>query len=295
MNTFTASVLGRRRLSPHLVSISLEVGGDFVTTGVPDEYLRVLIAPEGAELALPEVDDDLRWVYPEGSVEPVARVYTVSDHRIVDGRVQIDVDVALHDVGAGSDWARTCAPGDRVGLTEPNGLYAAAPDVPWQLLVCDITGLSALARILRGLSPEQRVEAVVVLTDPADEVPLPSPAEVTIDWVVVDDERHVADAMSSAVLDRELPDQGRYVWLAGEARASRAVRKHLRRTLRWPQSDFYTCGYWQLDAEKWTARYEQVAEQVDAAAIEAYHQRQSDGDEGAYLDRLEDIYENAGL
>lgn len=293
MKTYSATVRGRRRLSSHLVSITLVVDGEFASTGIPDEYLRVLIPPAGAELALPEIDDDYHWTFPEGAVEPAARVYTVSDHRIVDGRVEIDLDIALHDVGAGSDWARTCEPGDRVGLTEPHGLYAAASDVDWQLLVCDITGVPALARILRGLGPEQRADVHVVLTDADDEVPLPSPAGITVTWQVVQDERHISEALSAAVLDRDLPDTDRYVWLAGEARASRAARKHLRRTLGWPQTDFYTCGYWQLDAEKWNARYEEVADQVMAEAAEA--QQSAGDDEGRYLDALDDIYERAGL
>ena len=84
------------------------------------------------------------------------------------------------------------------------------------------------------------------------------------------------------------------MWLAGEARASRAVRRRLRRELGWPQSDFYTCGYWQIDAEKWNARYEEVADQVIAEAA-ARPQARAGDDEGAYLDELEDIYEKAGL
>ncbi len=31
----------------------------------------------------------------EGAVEPAARVYTISDHRVVEGSVQVDVDVAI--------------------------------------------------------------------------------------------------------------------------------------------------------------------------------------------------------
>lgn len=293
MNTYRATVLGRRRLSAHLVSISLAVEGDFATTTIPDEYLRVMIAPEGAELVLPHIDENYTVTYPDGAVEPESRVYTVSDHRIVDGVVQLDIDIALHEVGIGSDWARTCEPGDQVGLTEAHGLYAAPADVPWQLLVCDITGVPALARILRGLNPEQKVDVHVVLTDHGDEIALPSPADVNLTWQVVQDERHISEALSDVVLGWDLPDEGRYVWLAGEARASRVVRKHLRRTLGWPQAAFYTCGYWQLDAEKWNARYEQVAEQLQPEFQEVA--KLAETDEGLYLDKIDEIYERVGL
>ena len=299
MRTYAATVIGRRQLSAHLVTLTLGELGDFPTTGVPDEYIRVLIPPNhraaGAEIVLPEIDEETWTItYPDGADELTHRVYTISDHRVVDGKVQVDLDIALHDRGIGSDWARDCAVGSRVGVLEPRGLYAAAADVEWQLLVADITGVPALARILRGLQPGQRAEVVVVLTDADDEIPLPSAGDVTVQWQVVEHEADVGEALTSAVVDRELPADGsRYVWLAGEARASRAVRRHLRRELGWPQRDFYTCGYWQVDAETWNARYEEVADRVIAEAERA--QARVGDDEGAYLDALEDIYDNAGL
>jgi len=292
VKTYAATVLGRRRLSAHLVTVTLGVEG-FMSTGVPDEYVRVLIPPAGAELAIPEIDEDWNVTLPEGGVEPESRVYTVSDHRVVDGETRIDLDIALHDEGVGSDWARTCRPGDRVGLIEPHGLYAAPAGVGWQLLVADITGVPAVARILRGLEPDQQAEVVIVLTDPGDEIPLPSPADVEITWQVVGRETDICDALAEAVTSRELPADDRYVWLAGEARASRAVRRHLRRGLGWPQADFYTCGYWQIEAEKWNARYEQVADEVQAKAKEV--EQEVGDDQGAYLDALDDIYESVGL
>lgn len=298
----TATVVRKVRLSAHLVTVTLRPD-TFVSTGVPDEYVRLLIAPAGAELAIPEYDENWVMTLPEGGVEPAARVYTISDHRVVDGAPEIDIDIAVHERGVGSDWARSCVTGDRVGLMEPHGLYAAPDDTAWQLLVADITGLPALARILRGLRPGQQVEAVVVLTDERDRIALPSPADVDVRWVVVDRETDICGALEAAVTERGLPRGGevsadvpasRYVWLAGEARASRGARRRLRRDLGWPQADFYTCGYWQIEAEQWNARYEQVAEEVDAQARQAYVEL-ADTDQGAYLDAIEEIYEKAGL
>lgn len=294
MQTLRATVTARRQLTPHLVRLTLALP-EPVTTGVPDEYVRVLIAPAGEELVLPQIDEKFNVTFPEGAVEPISRVYTISDHRETDTGAEIDVDVALHDVGPGAAWARDCALGSEVGVVEPRGLYAAGSDVPWQLLVCDITGVPALARILRGLRPGQRAEALVVLTDAADEIDLPSPGDVTVTWQVVQDERAVEEALTRAVLGRTLPATSgeRYVWFAGEARASRAVRRHLRKVLGWAQTDFYTCGYWQFDAEAWNARYAQVAADVIARAQAA--QAAAGDDTGAYLDAIEEIYESVGL
>ena len=293
MKPYTATVLGRRTLSAHLVTVTLGGLTDYASTGIPDEYIRALIPPVGAELALPVIDDNWTITYPDGAVEPDFRVYTISDHRVVDGETQIDLDIALHDAGVGSDWARRCRPGDEVGLIEPHGLYAAPADVGWQLLVADITGVPAVARILRGLSPEQKAVVHLVVTDEADEIPLPSAADVDLTWQVVAKDTDICETLAEAVTSRDLPAEDRYVWLAGEARSSRAVRRHLRRELKWPQSDFYTCGYWQIDAEKWNARYEEVAEVVMAKSTEV--QKAVGDDQGAYLDALDDIYDSVGL
>lgn len=293
MKTYTATVLGRRQLSAHLVTVTLGGLDGYASTGIPDEYIRVLIAPPGAELVLPQIDEKWAISYPEGAVEPDFRVYTISDHRVVNGQTQIDLDIALHEEGVGSAWAKSCQPGDVVGLIEPHGLYAAPADVGWQLLVADITGLPAVARILRGLSSGQKAVVHIVLTDPRDEIALPSAADVDLTWQIVDRDTDICEALSEAVTSRDLPESDRYVWLAGEARSSRAVRRHLRRELKWPQSDFYTCGYWQIEAEKWNARYEEVADVVmqKSAAV----QQEIGDDQGAYLDALDDIYDSVGL
>src|SRR5688572_4182387 len=209
VRTHAATVIGRHQLSPHLVTVTLGDLGEFPTTGVPDEYIRLLIPEPGAELVLPEIDE-ATWTitYPEGAAELVHRVYTISDHRVVDGEARVDIDIALHERGVGSDWARGCAIGSPVGLLEPRGLYAAPDDVEWQLLVADITGVPALARILRRLQPGQRAEAVVVLTDADDEIPLPSAGDVTVLWQIVERETDICEALSAAVIDRHLPADG---------------------------------------------------------------------------------------
>ena len=50
-----------------------------------------------------------------------------------------------------------------------------------------------------------------------------------------------------------------YVWFAGEAAESRAVRKYLRRELGWPVDRFEILGYWRVRKEEWMARYDQSA------------------------------------
>lgn len=267
--TYAGTVRARRRLSEHLVRVT--VGGleGWRSSGVPDEYVTVTLPAAGAQ-----------------------RIYTISDHFTVEGDARVDIDVALHAPGIGADWARTCSPGGRVGVSEPRGTYDAPSDVGWQLLVADITGLPALARILRERRPGQRVDVVMVLGDSRDRIDLPSPADVSIDWQVTE-LADVPETLTAAVTAHDLPVEDRYVWLAGEASASRAVRRHLRRELGWPPADLCTFGYWQIDGAAKAARYSEVAAEVEARVAQA--RRQFADDEAAYLDALDDIYDSVGL
>jgi NADPH-dependent ferric siderophore reductase len=237
-----ATVVRKVRLSAHLVTVTLRPE-DFTSTGVPDEYVRLMIAPEGAELAIPTYDENWVMRVPEGAVEPAARVYTISDHRVVDGVPEVDIDIAVHDHGVGADWVRRCVPGDEVGMMVPHGLYAAPADTAWQLLVADVTGLPALARILRDLRPGQRVEAVVVLTDDGDRIALPSPADVDVRWVVVEPAARPAsscDARSTGRRPTSTPAAtGRSRPRSGTPATRRSRRRSARRPARptssWPR------------------------------------------------------------
>ena len=168
----TRECSARARLSAHLVTVTL--GGDLDGYAVDRHPGRVRARDDPAgrtTLVLPEIDDRWQFTYPEGAPEPAHRVYTISDHRIVEGQMQLDLDIALHDEGIGSDWARDCKPGDRVGLIQPHGLYAAPAGVGWQLLVADITGSARRRSHPAGARlPGQQAEVVIVLTDPADEI-----------------------------------------------------------------------------------------------------------------------------
>ena len=51
------------------------------------------------------------------------------------------------------------------------------------------------------------------------------------------------------------PDGPGYVWVAGEARPTRAVRRYLRHVLGWPSDAYKVVGYWTENSEQWMQRY----------------------------------------
>ena len=128
MKTFIGTVIARRELTPHLVSVTLGGLDGWQSTGIADEYVRILLPPTDIdEVQLPVIGDDWSFTYPEGASELIPRVYTVSDYRIVDGDTRIDIDVVVHDSGPGAAGASGCRPGDRLGGRGPPGHSRPAP------------------------------------------------------------------------------------------------------------------------------------------------------------------------
>jgi NADPH-dependent ferric siderophore reductase len=89
--------------------------------------------------------DGTRYVDPAS--EEQGRNYSVRHH---DGDL-IVIDVVLHARGAGTTWAAATRPGDRVGLDHARSWYRPEPTTDWQLLVADLSGLPAVARIIEEL------------------------------------------------------------------------------------------------------------------------------------------------
>ncbi|MEU9624513.1 siderophore-interacting protein [Streptomyces sp. NPDC048155] len=147
-------------------------GGDlaaFTSTGVGDEYVRLFLphGPDRADVSLPETTDNGGWQTPEGRPVAPMRTYTIRSVRPEAG--EIDIDFVLHDHGVASGWAAAACPGDVIGLCSPTALYSPPADLAWQVLIADLTGLPAVARLLEETPDRVRTRAVV-------EVPAPSAA-----------------------------------------------------------------------------------------------------------------------
>jgi hypothetical protein len=107
---------------------------------------------------------------------------------------------------------------------------------------------------------------------------------------VVSDEG--ASRLEEIVRGLELPDGPGYLFVVGEAAATRAVRKHLRHERRMSTARYTVVGYWNLDAETLRARYAANQERFAAAWADA---EAAGGDDEEVQDRYERTLTEAGL
>lgn len=256
---FRAEVVSVHRLTPVMTRVVLGGPGlaDFRSTGVGDEFVRMFLPEPGRTEPVLPLATATGWDYPDGVEPGPIRNYTI---RAVDpGAGTVTIDMVLHDGGVAATWARTAQPGDVVGLNTPDGLYAPPPDLAWQLIVADAAGLPAAARLLEQTPPGVRTRAVLEVPTAADRQDIPVHDGVDVCWVYGGN-GHRASCLEQVVRsENRLPGSG-YVWVAGETRAMRGVRRYLRHELKLPCTAYKVVGYWTVDNEAWMARYEALPE-----------------------------------
>ena len=228
--------------------------------------------------------------YPDRDTCPPMRSYTVRSWNAE--TAEMAIDFVVHDGGVAAPWAQAARPGDVIYVTVASGWYAPPAEARWQVLLSDLTGLPALGRILEDAPRRLPTIAVAEVIEEADRQSLRVPAGSEVRWVVGSGNGHGPSRLLNALRRLELPEGPGYVWYAGEAAESRAVRKYLRHNLGWTNDEFTILGYWRVKQEEWLRRYEEVAEQLETSYAAAVADGRSEGDA---LEIYDDALEKAGL
>jgi NADPH-dependent ferric siderophore reductase len=212
---FSATVLRRESISDHLVRLVLGGLDSFVSTGVPDEWVGLVVP---------------------GQFQ--SRYYTVRD--LAGG--ELTIDVVVHDTGLVTEWAMRDCVGDTVTITEPKASFDPPEDARWLLLVGDLTAMPAMARIAES-RPDLPVRIHAEVPDDLAGY-LPAHAETT--WL--QPPGHAQSALAAVVERIEWPEGPGYFWMAGESAQMRAIRKHLMREVKLPSTHYDVMGYWRATA-----------------------------------------------
>jgi NADPH-dependent ferric siderophore reductase len=289
---FRADVRDVVALTPNMIRIVF--GGEdlrrFVSSGDPDERLVVVLPRAGErEAPVPIRQDDGTLDYPAED-EPEMRSYTV--RRVDAATGELVIDFVRHEGGVAATWAIQARVGDVVYLSPASGWYRPPADTTWQLLMADMTALPALGRILEELPAQQRAVVLAEVTEPSDSQRIETSADTTVSWLPGSGNGHAPSRLLQALQEIELPEGPGYLWFAGEAAESRAVRKYVRRELGWPTERFTIIGYWRVEKARWMTRYEEVGESLEKVYESAVASGLSEGDA---LEIYEEALEKAGL
>ncbi|WP_454043455.1 siderophore-interacting protein [Cellulosimicrobium sp. Marseille-Q8652] len=252
-HVLTLEVVGSKRVSPHVVRVTLGGEGmDHFTAMGYDQWFRLFLTrPDQDALSLPTRSSGLWYVQYLATPKarrPFVRSYTVRAVR-PDLR-ELDVDFVVHgDEGPASRFALTARPGERVGLLDQGIGYNPRVEHDWTLVVADETGLPAVAGICESLPDDARGLAVVELPDPADVQDFRVPAGVELRWIARSDHAAAEQVVPGrlaldAVLAADLPSAPVYAYAVGESSLVTGVRRHLVNDRGVPKTHVDFVGYW---------------------------------------------------
>ena len=181
----------------------------------------------------------------------------------------MDVDFALHgDAGPASRWAARATPGDRVLLLGPtvkdnrSVSFRPPPGTGQVLIAADASALPAAAAILAWLPAGTAARVWIEVPSAQDEQPLPTAADAEITWLVRKQQAGgspLLDAVRAAAPEPQGPAGPPYVWLAGEAGAVTALRRHLVGERGFDRRAVNFTGYWRAGTSEEQRRAELVA------------------------------------
>ncbi len=281
---FDVALKQRTVLSPSLIRMVFAAPdvANMKTEG-PDQRIKVFFPlPGQAAPEVPQGEDwYARYrALPDTERAPM-RTYTLRALRPDAG--EVDVDFVLHGpTGPASRWAIQARVGDRVGLLAPDAQAEASSEgYEWKppaqvkrvLLVADDTALPAVAGILEALAqwpqpPE--VQAFLEVEHEADVLPLQAPLGAQLFWLAREGAAHgqrLQDAVRARIgpsgigggeqllaeidIDEDIlweqasaEQDGLYAWVAGEAGAVMAIRRHLVKTCGIDRRAITFMGYW---------------------------------------------------
>lgn len=224
------------QLTPTVMRVVAEPTGTdrAESQGLVGEYVRLVTGKNGEVLPKPDqTTEKTRWNQPTTSTK-----YTVRSYHEETGALEINI--VLHEQGAGTTWARTAQVGDLVHFMGPKSGYTISDDYDFYLLAGDETGLPGMARWLESMPYDARGVAFIKVPGPDSQQHIDAPENFEVVWVESDQ----PGALVEAVQSYALPQGAIFTWFAGESGSVHPLRVWARRELGVPKGHGYAKGYW---------------------------------------------------
>jgi len=247
-NLHHVTVVGAEDISPRMRRVRFRCAD--VTPFVEREmHVQLLVPPEGRPPTWPSYREDGGVKWPQGDDALLVRAYTI---RNVDtARGELWIDFLQHPAPGvatpGADFARDARPSRQVALLGPGS--GKLPEANSIFLGGDEFALPAIARIIKEVPANTRVQAIIEVWDGREEQQLRSSAALDIRWL----HRKTYSDDSDGRLGREiitalgsLEDQT-YVWVACEKQDVRAIRSFLK-SRDHSRKAMYVAWYWEREA-----------------------------------------------
>ena len=228
-------------LSPRLVRVTL--GGselEGLVVEAPGASVRLLLpSPGTGDLIIPRWNGN-EFLLPDGQ-RPVIRTFT--PRRVDPVKLELDLDIVLHEGGIASAWAGAAAPGDSAAISGPGRGYVIDEEATAFLLGGDESAIPAISQLLESIPERIPVEVHIEIVHPDARLALPHHPKASVSWHPAVTGGRPGDALVSAVEGTGIAP-GTRVWVAGEAAAVHRIRRNLFKLRGIPRSQATVRGYW---------------------------------------------------
>jgi NADPH-dependent ferric siderophore reductase len=207
----------------------------------PASSVRLLLPPVGAgKIEMPSWTGN-QFELANGDRAPIR---TFTPRAFDSERLELTLDIVLHDHGAATDWARQAQVGDEVAISGPGRSEPLDPTARSFVLAGDESAIPAIAQLLESIDAGCTVDVHIEIADPSARFELPDHPNASVTWHDRIAGAAPGSAFAAAVeqLDH-LPDA---VWVAGEAAAVQRLRTHLFDERGRTRRDVTARGYWKL-------------------------------------------------
>ena len=213
-----------RYLSPRMLRVTL--GGD-----------------ELAGFRSPSPDDHIKVYFPTPNGEAQGRDFTPR-HFDADAGL-LAIDIALHEGGLGTAWAKNAKRGEPLEIGGPRGSKViSAPNASW-ILIGDETAIPAIGRRLEEMASGTQVIAIVAVTGQDEELSFETRAELKAHWIHRSEtEASNPELFVKLLCQLQLPPPPVFVWIGAETEVSRALRSYFIETLGHGLEWIKAAAYW---------------------------------------------------
>ncbi len=206
----------------------------------PAASVRLLLpAPGTEELVLPAWNGN-EFLLADGT-RPIIRTFT--PRRLDPDRLELDLEMVIHDGGIAADWATESQSGAAAAVSGPGRGYVIDTDVPEYVLIGDETALPAISQLLERIPHSVPVSVHLEIAEPAARIPLPVHPLAVVEWHTLPPGRAAGESLVRATRRADI-DPTAVLWCAGEAAAMHAIRKHVFEDLGIARSQATIRGYW---------------------------------------------------
>ncbi|WP_020533188.1 FAD-binding oxidoreductase [Flexithrix dorotheae] len=212
------------KLSEAAFKIRLENKNISKTNFVPGSFLRMGIGIGNDEL----------------SMKDKIRSYSVWDINKDEG--YLDVAIATHSNGIGSQWVKDCQVGDSVHFKWKKGKFLADDSADSYLLIGDLSALSHLYMIHRNIGYGKQVESILYSQGKNE---LFADVDGTLPFNFYELSPNPVKALTDKVKEIVPAFKGKKIaYIAGDSRICVALNQFFRKELQWETRQIKTKPFW---------------------------------------------------